>query len=85
MAVSSSSFSSEENCPDDEVELDWSKHEDGYSNSNINTEEGEEITEEHLEIARKIVRVAISKGGVDTTHSTENTNVYKSASTTTER
>lgn len=70
-------FPPKKDCPDDEVELDWSKHEDGYSNPNINTEEEEEITEEHLEIARKIVRVAISKGGVDTTNSTENSLVIR--------
>jgi len=58
-------FPRKKNPSGDEAELDWSSYEDGYGNPTINIEEYEEITEEHLAIGRRIVKAALSKGGID--------------------
>ncbi|CAJ1959030.1 unnamed protein product [Cylindrotheca closterium] len=65
-------FPTNKNTSGEEADLDWSNHEDVYSNPNINTEESEEVTEEHMEIGRRIVKAALSKGGINPDPSPEN-------------
>ena len=48
-----------------EADMDWSSHEDAHSNPFINTEESEEINAVDVDLGRRIVKAAISKGGID--------------------
>jgi hypothetical protein len=70
-------FPRNKNTTGEELDLDWSSHEDAHCNPFINTEESEEINDVDLDVGRMIVKAALSKGGIYSSPEAQNVLVIR--------